>query len=266
MEEVRGSNPLSTTTKAAASRSGFLLFSFSNGSQSRYFTCLDSSKPKTVHRQVCNDAVVDSSPSRTITGRSLDRVINFSDAVVAVAITVLVLPIVDIAGPTQTHSMLDVLSDNSDQLIAFGLTFLILFILWQGHHRVFENFVAIDNTIMWVNAAWLATVAFLPWPSRLIDVSADNVGAGWLYCLTLFLNAVLLHLIYQHGRRHREFLTNSDLWTSWVSISFVFAVAFGIMVIASIFVPAVALWLLFLLLPLRFFVQQRGKLPSSLSR
>ena len=208
---------------------------------------------------------MDSASNRTITGKSLDRVINFSDAVVAVAITVLVLPIVDIAGPTPTHSMLDVISENSGQLIAFGLTFLILFILWQGHHRVFENFVAIDNTIMWINAGWLATVAFLPWPSRLIDVSADNVGAGWLYCLTLFLNAVFLHLIYQHGRRHREFLTNSDLWSSWVSISFVFAVAFGIMVITSILVPGIALWLMFLLLPLRFFIQQRGKLPTSMT-
>jgi len=209
---------------------------------------------------------VDSSPNRTITGRSLDRVINFSDAVVAVAITVLVLPIVDIAGPTDTHSMLSVISDNSDQLIAFGLTFLILFILWQGHHRVFENFVAIDNTIMWINAGWLATVAFLPWPSRLIDVSTNSVGAGWLYCLTLFLNAMFLHLIYQHGRRHSAYLINVDLWSSWVSISFVFAVAFGIMVIASILLPAIALWLMFLLLPLRFFVQQKGQLPTSFSR
>ncbi|CAB4903043.1 unannotated protein [freshwater metagenome] len=209
---------------------------------------------------------MNSSPNRTITGRSLDRVINFSDAVVAVAITVLVLPIVDIQGPTDTHSMLSVLSDNSDQLIAFGLTFLILFILWQGHHRVFENFVAIDNTIMWINAGWLATVAFLPWPSRLIDVSANSAGAGWLYCLTLFLNAVFLHFIYQHGRKHPGYLTNVDLWSSWVSISFVFAVAFGIMVIASILVPAMALWLLFLLLPLRFFVQQKGRLPASVTR
>lgn len=191
--------------------------------------------------------------------------INFSDAVVAVAITVLVLPIVDITGPTDTDSMLDVLSDNSDQLIAFGLTFLILFVLWQGHHRVFENFVAIDNTIMWINAAWLATVAFLPWPSRLIDVSADSVGAGWLYCLTLFLNAMFLHFIYQHGRRHPAYLTNADLWSSWVSISFVFAVAFGIMVVATILMPAFALWFMFLLLPLRFFIQQRGKLPDAIT-
>lgn len=179
--------------------------------------------------EIYNDASVDSVPNRTIIGRSLDRIINFSDAVVAVAITVLVMPIVAIDGPTSTHSMLDVLSENSGQLIAFGLTFLIVFILWQGHHRVFENFVAIGNTIMWINA-------------------------------------LFLHLIYRHGRRHPDFLVNGDLWSSWMSISFVFALVLVVMVIASILIPAIAVWFMFLLIPLRFFIQKKDKLPGSTTR
>lgn len=203
--------------------------------------------------------------NRVITGRSLDRVINFSDAVVAVAITVLVLPIVSLNGPTQGQSMLDVLRENSGQIIAFIVTFFMLFIFWQGHHRVFENFISINNAIMWLNAAWLATVAFLPWPSKLIDVGTDGAGAGWLYCLTLFLNALLLHFIYQSGRRHPDFLVSPELWASWLSISFVFAVAFALLFVASLIWPGTALWLLFLLFPLRFIVQQKGQLPSGFS-
>jgi len=210
---------------------------------------------------VCDDAEVQSASSRVITGRSLDRVINFSDAVVAVAITVLVLPIVAIDGPTPGNTMLDVLRDNAGQILAFLVTFFMLFVFWQGHHRVFENFKGISNTIMWLNAAWLATVAFLPWPNKLIDMGSDSIGAGWLYCLTLFLNAMLLHLIYQEGRKHPNLLVDPDLWPSWVSISFVFAVAFALTFIACLIFPGIALWFLFLLFPLRFIIQQKGKLP-----
>ena len=203
-----------------------------------------------------------SAASRIISGRSLDRVINFSDAVVAVAITVLVLPIVAIDGPTAGHSMIDVLQDNAGQILAFLVTFFMLFVFWQGHHRVFENFTSINNTIMWLNAAWLATVAFLPWPSKLIDMGSDSIGAGWLYCLTLFLNAIFLHLIYQVGRKNQSLLVNPGLWPSWVSISFVFAIAFALTFIACLVFPGIALWFLFLLFPLRFFIQQNGKLPK----
>ena len=204
--------------------------------------------------------------NRVITGRSLDRVINFSDAVVAVAITVLVLPIVSLDGPSQNQTMVDVLRENSGQIIAFIVTFFMLFVFWQGHHRVFENFGSINNSIMWLNAAWLATVAFLPWPSKLIDVGTDSAGADWLYCLTLFLNALLLHCIYQAGRRHPDYLVSPELWSSWLSISFVFAVAFAMLFVASLIWPGTALWFLFLLFPLRFFVQQKGKLPTRASR
>ena len=203
-----------------------------------------------------------SAASRIISGRSLDRVINFSDAVVAVAITVLVLPIVAIDGPTAGHSMIDVLQDNAGQILAFLVTFFMLFVFWQGHHRVFENFTSINNTIMWLNAAWLATVAFLPWPSKLIDMGSDSIGAGWLYCLTLFLNAMFLHLIYQVGRKNQSLLVNPGLWPSWVSISFVFAIAFALTFIACLVFPCIALWFLFFLFPLRFFIQQNGKLPK----
>lgn len=196
--------------------------------------------------------------NRIITGRSLDRVINFSDAVVAVAITVLVLPVVAIDGPSQNQSMLDVIQANSGQLTAFVVTFFMLFIFWQGHHRVFENFSAINNSIMWLNAGWLATVAFLPWPSKLIDMGNNSADASWLYCLTLCVNALLLHFIYQVGRRHPEFLVDPKLWSFWLSISFVFAVAFAVLFVASLIWPGTALWLLFLLFPLRFIVQQKG--------
>ena len=58
--------------------------------------------------------------------RSFDRMINFTDAVVAIAITLQLLPLMDIKGPGDGASMWSVLLDNSSQLFAFLLSFLPL--------------------------------------------------------------------------------------------------------------------------------------------
>ena len=197
-----------------------------------------------------------------ITGRSLDRIVNFSDAVVAVAITVLVLPIVAIGGPGPQQTMWQVISSHGGQIGGFLLTFLIVFLLWQGHHRVFDNFIAIDNVIMWLNAGWLASIAFLPWPSKLVDFADQGAHAMWLYNLTLCLNATFLQLIYMRGKRHPGYLRNPSISTSAWSISAMFAVAFAALTLLSIIAPRVAAWSMFLLIPLRFFVQQHPDPPE----
>ena len=145
-----------------------------------------------------------------IRGASLSRVVAFSDGVVAVAITVLVLPLVSLGVPDGSTSPWAIITDHWTTFFSYIITFIIVFILWQGHHRVFENFRAIDGPIMWLNGLWLLTIGILPWPSRLIDIKGSGQEVVWLYCLTLCLNSLLLHAIYQRGRRHPELLKDPE--------------------------------------------------------
>lgn len=200
---------------------------------------------------------------RRISGSSLSRVIGFSDGVVAVAITLLALPLAAINIPADMSNPFQIVTDNWPAIIAFVLTFVIVFFLWQGHHRVFENFVAIDNAIMWWNALWLLTIVLLPWPSRLLDLGSQSRNAVWLYCATLCINALALHMIFVRGRRHPDLLRPGHAeWNSWVSISLIFAVLFAIMTAVSFLAPRLALSLLWLFIPLRLIMQQDGRLRS----
>jgi len=197
-------------------------------------------------------------PTGLITGASLNRVVSFSDGVVAVAITVLVLPLVSLGIPDGATSPLAIITDNWSTFFSYLITFAMVFILWQGHHRVFGNFIAIDGPIMWLNGLWLLTIGFLPWPSRLIDVRGAGQDVVWLYCLTLCLNALILHAIYQHGRTHRTLLKDPRAWDSWLSVSLASSGVFAVLTVVSLAWPAITFWLLWIVIPVRFILQQDG--------
>lgn len=127
--------------------------------------------------------------------KALDRLLNFSDAVVAVAITVLALPLVDIAGPPEGQSVLVVLSANMNQIITFVTTFFVVTVMWSIHNKVMNTLAAYDSVVFWLNAAWLVGFVLLPWPAAMHgggedwsfneSVPFDSSGTGVFYWLTL---------------------------------------------------------------------------------
>ncbi len=111
--------------------------------------------------------------------RGLDRLVNFSDATVAIAITLLVLPLVDIAPEIEHRSLGEVLGDNLDTFLAFVISFVVIARLWMVHHRVFDLVVDYSYAIMWINMLWLASIIVLPFATNLVADSDDpNAGGG----------------------------------------------------------------------------------------
>ncbi len=102
------------------------------------------------------------------TERGLDRLVNFSDAVVAIAITLLVLPLVDLPKELSAKPFRDVISDNSWSLIGFGLSFLVIARLWRYHHAIFERVRDYNAPLIWLNLTWLFTIVLLPFPTALL--------------------------------------------------------------------------------------------------
>ncbi|MBD0324039.1 MAG: DUF1211 domain-containing protein, partial [Aldersonia sp.] len=63
------------------------------------------------------------------TQRGLDRLVNFSDATVAIAVTVLVLPLTDLAGQGN-RGVVDILADHGSVIGAFLVSFSVIAVLW----------------------------------------------------------------------------------------------------------------------------------------
>ena len=123
--------------------------------------------------------------------RGLERIVVFADAVVAIACTLLVLPLVDFATKDAAVPVERLLSDHLGQIGAFALSFAVIARLWVAHHRLFEGVGAYDTMLIWLTLVWLFTVAFLPFPTAIL-ARESGYGASMLYVGTLLLSSLAL--------------------------------------------------------------------------
>ena len=199
--------------------------------------------------------------------RSFDRMINFTDAVVAIAITLQLLPLMDIKGPGDGASMWSVLLDNSSQLFAFLLSFLIIAILWIKHNQVFNNLRTYDAYITWLNTFWMLGIVFFPWPAAMYgslttDQFAQSHGVGLFYWWTLAAISGLGWLIARHAWSNPHLLESCVVDFHHKPINkasqrgfgfFVYFLSIGIM---SEFAPQLVPYLSFGIIPLNFLLKR----------
>lgn len=178
-------------------------------------------------------------------GRAFDRLVNFSDGVVAVAVTIMVLPITDIPGPTGDETMLDVIGGHAALLGSYLVTFVVVGVLWRAHHRVLDGLQAYDGTLFWLNLGWLASIALVPWPIAMLEQDPDGQLVQSLQFALVALSSLLLWLISVHASRTKALMREDAAERQSTSRGLVIACVFGAGAVASAVVP----WLAWLVLP-----------------
>jgi uncharacterized membrane protein len=180
--------------------------------------------------------------------RGLDRLTSFADAVVAIAMTLLVLPLVDIASPAAHTSLVSLLNEHASQLGAFALSFVVIARLWTVHHEIFERVVGYDKTVIRLTLIWLLSVVFLPFPTELIATSVSR-GTSGLYIGTLLVSSLTLDATLAWIAGHHELRRAAaddevvQQESSWVTPSLL-----ALALVIAVLVPAVGMWSLLLLL------------------
>jgi uncharacterized membrane protein len=101
----------------------------------------------------------------------LERLILFSDAVFAIAITLLVLeiriPKSDWSEPITAQQLNKYLIDIIPNLLGFVFSFFIIGFYWTVHHRIFGYVTNFDTRLIWLNLIMLFFVALLPFTTTL---------------------------------------------------------------------------------------------------
>ena len=143
------------------------------------------------------------------------RLEAFSDGVLAIAITLLILD-VHVETPAGT-SLAAALGHALPQIGAYAASFLQIGIMWANHHALFRVVDRVDPVLMLLNLALLGCVSFIPLPTRLVaehTAGADARTAMLLYGGTLTVIALVFNLIWWY--LHREGLLVAGLTSGFV--------------------------------------------------
>lgn len=197
------------------------------------------------------------------TQRGLERLIYFSDAVVAIAITLIALPLVDSARDVANSSTAEFLSDNVYALTAAAVSFVVISALWRDHHRLFERATGYTPLLLRINMLWLASIVALP-VVTVLDVFAqrtDRLAVGLYVGVIMFemaVNRMEELVLYRAGLlSDPEPVTVVDLAVRWISVA-----ATGVALLVAVMVPRIGLWSLLILVaaaPLQTLVKKWWK-------
>ncbi|MFA6278172.1 MAG: TMEM175 family protein [Pedobacter sp.] len=134
----------------------------------------------------------------------IERMILFTDAVFAIAITLLVIEI----KPPHIHvgmsneQILSQLSDLNPLFIGFIVSFFVIAIYWRSHHRLFSFIKDYDDKLIWLNFLFLFTIILMPFSSAYYSEHFGYNVPFYFYCCNVaatgFANYALLAYIIKH--------------------------------------------------------------------
>ncbi len=125
---------------------------------------------------------------------SVERAKAFVDAVVAIAMTLLILPLMEsVAGlAVRPGSTARWFVEHQDQLISFVLSFAIIGMFWINHHRLFAHVRGVSVGLLWVTMAWLLSIVWLPVATALSgQMASTDVLVKAVYIGSMVLTSLL---------------------------------------------------------------------------
>jgi uncharacterized membrane protein len=127
------------------------------------------------------------------TDHALERLVFFSDAVFAIAITLLIIEIhaPDLPRGAGDSAHLRALAHLIPNFIGFVISFAVIGAFWIGHHRYFALAAHYHPSVLGWNLALLGIIAFMPFATAYASAYTGERVPTILYCATLFLAALL---------------------------------------------------------------------------
>ncbi len=124
--------------------------------------------------------------------RDLERLLTFVDAVVAIAITLLILPLAEAGGEVGRVGTGELLREHTNDMLGFVISFVVIARLWVGQHRIVSSLERQNGLVIWLMLAWSFTIVVLPFPTRLITATGDDTVARAFYIGTMTVSSALL--------------------------------------------------------------------------
>lgn len=153
----------------------------------------------------------------------LERIVFFSDAVFAIAITLLALEIRLPALPESASNaqLLAALGSLWPRYLSYIISFLAIGMMWIAHHRTFRYLRRYDERLMFLNLLFLLLIGFLPFPTAVIGEFGNRVGTLF-YAVAMSAAGLMFALLWwsanRRGRLVERPLTRSEFRLVWFRV------------------------------------------------
>ena len=129
----------------------------------------------------------------------LERMILFSDAVFAIAITLLIIEI-KIPELQKKETLMEAFHRNEtfSGFLGLALSFAIIGQFWTNHHKLFGYVNNFNGKLLWLNLLMLFWIILMPFSSALSSKYPGNDSVWILYSLNLFMIGLSIHFLWRY--------------------------------------------------------------------
>jgi uncharacterized membrane protein len=132
--------------------------------------------------------------------RDVESVAFFSDAVFAIAMTLLIIG-VRVPSGTTANTLGDALRGLGPSFASYGISFIVIGLHWLGYHRQVHVMDHLDGGALFITLLFLMSVAFLPFPTLLLNNDFGPVAVIF-YAASMAVTGLLLAALWLYaGRR-----------------------------------------------------------------
>ena len=157
-----------------------------------------------------------------LTYSEAERFITFTDAVVAIAMTLLILPLMEAASDIVEENMdegggegegeegdkmtvEDYFSHNKHKVGSFFLSFWVVSIFWVWHDKLFRYVGRFSRILLTLNFLWMLGLVFLPVATSLLTATPDTDKLGLIVYIgtmlwTSFCGGLMVQVIRRDSR------------------------------------------------------------------
>lgn len=183
--------------------------------------------------------------------RPAERLVFFTDAVVAIAMTLLILPLLESVGEAAQDGLdtIGYLVENQGRLVAFTLSFVIIAAFWRSHDRLFEPVEHQDNALLRLNVAWMFTIVWLPVATALVGSMPTDPLQLVLYIGTMLATSLLtLAMRWWLGHRPELVASGHHFDPSGFASMAVVSALFAVALLLAVLIPGLGYWAMLVLL------------------
>ena len=156
------------------------------------------------------------------------RLEAFSDGVFAIAITLLVLELIQMLHPQNEEGSLKSFLQHWEPFLAFLIGFLTILICWINHHHVFNYINKTDSALPWVNGFVLLMITFTPLPTAILAQYLDSEGkfALAIFGFNYFMIAIASYWLCAYTyRKHLVDESSRELF-HYIKLTYKYSIGF----------------------------------------